>query len=339
MTSFDDYYFLPILDSTFGDLKKVEFDNLYHLHEIANDEPNCIAFNTYGWLKTSLKCIILMKPIKHRRNIIEGTYIKKTKITYPERSLPTGFTNPLSTNQKGIIWCINLEYRTDRKETMIQEFTKHNIDQINTNKVYLNSYKFFKAIDKNKLTASEELKHLFRNCDFRHKRGIIACCLSHHSLYKQLYSDPIYDYYIIFEDDVKFEPDFKFKIHQVLSELESIEDWDIIFLGYFLMSDIEKIRYDSARFGVKIPRIQAFNQCLWLSGTFAYIINRKGAAKALATVERFGFRSAADIQIQHNSLDVDFKIYEVFPHLVKSEFVRDDNNVDSDIQRDHIILE
>ncbi|AUV58739.1 fucosyltransferase [Bandra megavirus] len=80
---FDDYVFYPNLDSPRGDIKEVCADILM-LKRIADETVDCIAFNTWGWLKHTVvnRENYIDLPNKYYEN--DGMYIKKT---HTQRSL------------------------------------------------------------------------------------------------------------------------------------------------------------------------------------------------------------------------------------------------------------
>ena len=89
---------------------------------------------------------------------------------------------------------INLERRLDRKEN-IQKLFSHL------------EYEFYKAVDGKKLIADTEIFQLFKGNDFRWRKGILGCALSHYNLWNSLITDK-YDSYCIFEDDISVSENF-----------------------------------------------------------------------------------------------------------------------------------
>jgi GR25 family glycosyltransferase involved in LPS biosynthesis len=74
---FDDYYFYPNKDSYGGDL---DFHNNKSIRELIADKNNdCIGFNTYGYLKKSIKNEDEFIYLDNRYIQKEGLYVKKTK--------------------------------------------------------------------------------------------------------------------------------------------------------------------------------------------------------------------------------------------------------------------
>lgn len=72
----DNYDFYPNQDSFGGDILETYMD-IDHLKKIADDRPDCIAFNTYGWIKKSVSPIENFVPISDKYYQPDGLYIKK----------------------------------------------------------------------------------------------------------------------------------------------------------------------------------------------------------------------------------------------------------------------
>ena len=74
---FDDYIYYPNLDSYGGDITEAYAD-IPVLKKMADETKNCIAFNTYGWLKHKIVDIAQLKPLTNKYYISDGIYIKKS---------------------------------------------------------------------------------------------------------------------------------------------------------------------------------------------------------------------------------------------------------------------
>lgn len=68
-----DYY--ECLDSNGNDIKQVLNKTVFELAEICNNTSNCVAFNTYGWLKYAVE----NKKDWGKINYTNGLYVKKNK--------------------------------------------------------------------------------------------------------------------------------------------------------------------------------------------------------------------------------------------------------------------
>jgi hypothetical protein len=71
----DDYMFIDNIDSYGGDIGYFENKSVEELEEIANIYDNCIAFNTYGYLKHTINLPMILLPNQNYKN--DGIYIKK----------------------------------------------------------------------------------------------------------------------------------------------------------------------------------------------------------------------------------------------------------------------
>ncbi|AKI80392.1 putative glycosyltransferase [Acanthamoeba polyphaga mimivirus] len=76
---FDDYVFIPNKDSAGGDIREVCAD-IPILKNIADKDVNCVAFNTYGWVKNNIKPLHQLIDIGNRYYESDGIYIKKNYI-------------------------------------------------------------------------------------------------------------------------------------------------------------------------------------------------------------------------------------------------------------------
>ena len=105
-------------------------------------------------------------------------------------------------------------------------------------------------------------------------KGAIGCYLSHIALWKKLLESD-QDMFLIFEDDVDLNNNIDNLMVKTNDYINTInkKNWDVIFLGYSLISllnnDIQDIPDDK----YKITNI--------IYGLHAYIINKKGATKLL----------------------------------------------------------
>lgn len=75
---FDDYDFYPNLDSLGGDLKQLYCD-IPALKRIADSMDNCVAFNTYGWIKYHVVPENEFINLEKHYYEPEGIYIKKNR--------------------------------------------------------------------------------------------------------------------------------------------------------------------------------------------------------------------------------------------------------------------
>ena len=82
---FKEFEFLPNQDSKLYDLRKVESEDINDVYQEALKNPNCIAFNTYGWLKDFIRPELIHLPNKNE-NVTDGLYIKR-KINFKYKTI------------------------------------------------------------------------------------------------------------------------------------------------------------------------------------------------------------------------------------------------------------
>lgn len=105
-------------------------------------------------------------------------------------------------------------------------------------------------------------------------KGAIGCYMSHITLWKQLLESD-QDMFLIFEDDVDINNNIDNLMVKTNDYINTInkKDWDVIFLGYSLISLLNNDVSDIPDDEYKITNI--------IYGLHAYIINKKGATKLL----------------------------------------------------------
>ena len=74
--SFDDYYFYPNQDSLGNDILYA-YSNILELKRIADNMENCVAFNTYGWIKNFVVQPEYFINLPNKYYSPDGIYIKK----------------------------------------------------------------------------------------------------------------------------------------------------------------------------------------------------------------------------------------------------------------------
>lgn len=76
---FDDYVFFPNKDSMAGDIREIYAD-IPFIKKMADSTSNCVAFNTYGWLKREITSFDKFINIDNKYHTVDGIYIKKSAI-------------------------------------------------------------------------------------------------------------------------------------------------------------------------------------------------------------------------------------------------------------------
>ena len=241
---------------------------------------------------------------------------------------------------------VNLERRPDRKEQMIKQFAEYEMPE----------YTFFKAVDGKELIPTQEMYMMFKNNDFANRRGFIGCALTHIKLWNELLGDPVNEYYIILEDDIRINAglynnninninNINNKIADIFNELsDGFKTKDLVFLGYHIHSHIRN--GVSAIYDIPITNpaniaIRECNKKIYIGGTFGYTINKNGAKKLIEYINKNGVKNGIDY-VMANHVE-GLGIYETQPSLVFSEWLDIDNginmgnnlsHIDTDIQRD-----
>lgn len=223
--------------------------------------------------------------------------------------------------------CVSLLRRNDRRIHMNELLTKHKI----------NGVSIFDAIDGTQLEMNDELKKIFDGNDFRWRRGVIGCAMSHYTIWKQLLNEPNKTHYLIFEDDIRIVDgvDFNDSYKKIVYEMKLNNcEWDIVMIGYTIFN---KNKDEAIKNGLrdmnKNIEIHELNKNMYIGGTFCYMLSKNGAKKLLDYVEKNGIKHGIDYMMI-KKID-GMNNYEVRPQIIMSEWVDEKNSVvDSDIQKD-----
>ena len=201
---------------------------------------------------------------------------------------------------------VNLERRKDRRQNIENLFKS----------VGITSYSFFTAVDGKSLVVTNEIINLFKGNDFSNRRGVIGCALSHYKLWKQLQSDKVNDYYLIYEDDITIsdENDYIRKLENVKRNLVGK---DVVFLGYSVRNK------DNYRLLETNQDLVELDKNIYIGGFFSYIITKSGCDKLLSYIEKNGIKHGIDYLIK---ISDNLKIYNTQPSLVFSEWVQSSNS-------------
>ena len=203
----------------------------------------------------------------------------------------------------------------------------------------------FKAIDKLELTMTGPIKKMFELSDYNYRRGIVACALSHFSLWSYIASTEN-QFHIIFEDDAVFSGDLVALWNQRYSFALPL-DARLVYLGGVL--PVNKGVYHVGN--VLKPVNRAFMQHLptrYFSHDFiedidigvrggasrryfytaiAYGISSEGARALVDIIINHGFRRGADHML-YRLMDRFDAVYALNPLLVSP------TGSDTDIQED-----
>jgi GR25 family glycosyltransferase involved in LPS biosynthesis len=125
------------------------------------------------------------------------------------------------------IFIINLLDRPQKKEYMINQMNKYNLqynifNAINGSQLNINSLS-----DSNIIDHTKSFKYMNRPM----RRGEIGCALSHIFIWNSLLQDTSnIKYYLIFEDDAILVDNFKAKLEVIMKDIEN-KEWDVLYLN------------------------------------------------------------------------------------------------------------
>ena len=224
--------------------------------------------------------------------------------------------------QKQFIKVVNLFRRPDRRFDVEKK-----LESVNVKK---EDYEIVQAVDGKTVEPSFFIKNLFRNNDFRYKKGVIGCALSHLMLWEKLLNDPDNDYYVVLEDDIVLNKDFYKHIDNMK---DTFFEKDVVFIGYHMDNSMrDKFKFLYNRDDATEVKASKLTSKLYIGGTFGYSINKMGAKKLLENSKTRGIQRAIDY-FMLDSQNVDY--WESRPQLVFSDCVQNTNgHCDSDIQKE-----
>ncbi|XP_061071565.1 procollagen galactosyltransferase 2 [Conger conger] len=167
------------------------------------------------------------------------------------------------------IYLINLRRRPDRQERMLRSLNELEID-----------VKVVDAVDGGALNSSEIkllgvdlLPGYFDPFSGRTlTKGEVGCFLSHYFIWKEIV-DMQLDTALVFEDDIRFQGNFKRRLLRLMDEVAKVElDWDIIYLGRKQVKPGDEVVVENVR------NLVVADYSYW---TLSYMISQQGAQKLL----------------------------------------------------------
>ena len=233
----------------------------------------------------------------HRGNYNSGGYIEEA----PAQVQTAGFAPGI--NEARVI---NLDKRTDRYQSF-KEFHSYMSDKIQRHSA---TYGL-------ELKLTPEIKHLFRNNDFKWKKAVMGCAISHNQIWQSLAKQPEDNYScLILEDDVRFYP----KWLDVWAQAAPLipEDADIIYLGGILPPNkpafVNAITLVNMHFSKVIPNEifspgnprRYFHSC-----NYSYIMFARGARKLAKIIEEKGIFTSGDHMIVNHMENLN--VYFIHP--------------------------
>ena len=225
---------------------------------------------------------------------------------------------------------INLDRRPDR----LQKF-----EQMNKPELTFNCQRF-PAIDGQKLTPNTRILKLFETGDYKYRKNILGCALSHLQLWFIMLNVPDNVIFLILEDDVQLNKNFYHKLNYLMNTYLKNNDWEVVFLGHHLYP---KYREEKEYNLDAVPTVRKWYKSeavmKSMGGTGGYLINKKGAQHLLELIRQQGMPFAVDWVMFKNAKEDEndvsgLNIYYSSPHLIFSACFDGNNKVDSDIQFD-----
>ena len=171
---------------------------------------------------------------------------------------------------------INLKHRNDRRNNIMNIMKQENIQ----------NFEFFEAINGKELQLTDDLIKLFERNDFGYKKGVIGCALSHLFLWKQLIHDTSNNFYVILEDDIELCKNFKHYLDMSCK--------------LFVDQKLEHLALGEYNSNKKFPNgdlvLETYKKNLYREWnvTFAYIISKSSAKKALEYINSCSLKCAFD---------------------------------------------
>lgn len=225
----------------------------------------------------------------------ESQFVKKDEVPVSE--------NPVNKLVKNFV--INLDRRTDRWSSFLER----------TAPIPL-VFQRFSAVDGRRLVPTRQMFTLFDTNDYKFRRGMVGCALSHLELIIQLVYEQDCDMYLILEDDIELSPDFYENYCKIYSELSKNPQWGVMYLGH---TAHPAHRNESEDRNIKTHTLQCLNTRESLNksmgGAFGYLLHRRGAVAILEYVAQNGMINAIDT-MQQRAADSMGGIYYAVPNMI-----------------------
>jgi GR25 family glycosyltransferase involved in LPS biosynthesis/glycosyltransferase involved in cell wall biosynthesis len=221
---------------------------------------------------------------------------------------------------------INLDRRSDRWQSL-----RENVNETVGHDFFERCERVV-AVDGTSLVMDSSIAALFRGNDFDYRRGIVACALSHLSIWKDLLKieDGIC---LILEDDVRFCEGFYGQLVEACGWLDvGRKDFDLVLLGYQCWP--EHAFEDSVQH--QASQLFPMEWHRYLGGTYAYLISSTGARRLLELVDAFGIQNGIDWFIMGKAQHLN--VLQCVPHIVTTTLAVPGTSTDSDIQHEFTSL-
>ena len=305
-------------------LKKIVLDRIGTYNEKIShfemDYSNRYVNNGYiSAFLESIYCLHIGRLTSQRDDkTIPNSYELNDEFQFSGKEVTLHFPIELDNSIKSIV--INLDRRPDR----LKKFNEV---------MPIEKYDIFSAIDGNRLKPNNQLQKIFEGNDYNMRSGIVGCAMSHIKLLIDLVNQNEVDKFLIFEDDVTFVSDFTKKFNNILNDLKNI-NWDLIYLGHHLYPKYKtEDCYNKNENNIQLKKSSSSLSLIKsMGGFFGYLINKKGALKLLEFINEKGMTNGIDTVQQKAITGADMNTFYCIPHIVYSECVLPDIQVNSDIQ-------
>ena len=166
------------------------------------------------------------------------------------------------------VFVINLDSRADRWKSLLEAEPS------------LSSATRISAVDGRNMTLTPEIYQLFQHNNFKWKKSVMGCMLSHVSIWKKILQEKG-DSFLILEDDVRFEPGWR----EQWNRIDVPKDADIVYLGGILPPNraglpnvLQKVTNHCYSIQpnclFSVAPLPIFHLC-----AFSYVLTRSGAEK------------------------------------------------------------
>lgn len=251
----------------------------------------------------------------HRgEGVANGQYGKATTTVYtkpkiidePVITFEPKVAKAVTTKINGVdeIYVVNLSHRTDR------------LEQFWSNQPYLKGVcKRLDAVNGRKIELDKEICHLFRNNDFKWKKSVMGCAMSHYEMWKQ-FAKQNEKLILVLEDDALLTADFTSKWNSTLDLMP--KDVDFLYIGGVLPPNKPGLpmvteAVNSAFARVRVNNMFGGTRRYFHFCTYSYFITSRGAQKMCKLIEERGIFTSADHMIV-NHMDL-FNVYFTTPLL------------------------
>jgi GR25 family glycosyltransferase involved in LPS biosynthesis len=190
---------------------------------------------------------------------------------------------------------INLDRRKDRYNDLI------NIHP------FLKTAERISAVDGKTLQLTKGVSELFRRNDFKWKKSVMGCALSHIHIWKKLANESDDTRYLILEDDVRFS----YTVSEINKKLHTLpNDAELVYLGGVLPTNkphLESVLEPISEDWSKIKKNTLFTKEpteLFHFCTYSYILTKSGAQKLLNILNISGCFTSVDHLLNHPQIPI-----------------------------------